>query len=103
MALRRRRTLDDYRVDHASTLDMTPEQIEAFGKPKSGPFRYRKSNNTLTLHIRGEYQIDLDRITEHGHLLGWVQHLSGKSWMTRKYVREFIRIVAEVKGWNFHI
>ena len=63
-------------------------------------FIHNAKNNTITIDSLYKYEIDLDRIATESKLLWWVDHLSAKTWMPKELLREFIRRVAKIKGWN---
>jgi hypothetical protein len=54
------------------------------------------------LHVRFfyDYEVDTERITEPIHLLRWVLHLCGKTWMNMHFIKEFAKKVCAIKGWN---
>ena len=52
----------------------------------------------ITLH--GWYHIGLDRIKTPRDLLGWVHHLSEKTWFTTELCNEFIERIAELKNFD---
>lgn len=55
--------------------------------------------------IRGSYPypIEASRIHDARDIVAWVRHLSGKTWATRKLIREFVEVVASIKGINTRI
>lgn len=65
-------------------------------------FQHDKEYGYITINALYPYDIQLSRIQDRESLLQWVSHLSGKTWMTRELIREFIRRVCEIKGWNIH-
>ena len=51
---------------------------------------------------RSPYEIELSRIPTAEALLGWIQHLREKTWVTGEHVVQFIHEVASrQKGWRF--
>lgn len=56
----------------------------------------------ITINAAYPYHIELSRIPDPEGLVHWLDHLTGKDWMTSDLVREFIRRVYEIKGWNLH-
>lgn len=65
-------------------------------------FKYNESLNIMTIDVRYPYEISLDRIATPIKLVGWIEHLSEKNWMTKILVIEFIRRVCLIKGWKQH-
>src|ERR1035441_5484017 len=55
-------------------------------------------NNTITLHYRYPYEIDLDRVKSHKDLVSWMVHLCEKNWMNTMILREFAERVGEEIG-----
>jgi hypothetical protein len=47
-------------------------------------------------------EYDAARIPDFEGLVHWIEHLTGKSWMTSELVGEFIRRVYAIKGWDLH-
>ena len=64
-------------------------------------FIHNAKNNTITINSSYKYEIDLDRIATESNLLWWLDHLSAKTCMPKELLREFIRRVAQIKGWNY--
>ncbi len=48
------------------------------------------------------YEVDLDRIRSPEKFLGWIDHLSQKSWMTTDLLGQVVVLVARKKGWKIH-
>lgn len=44
------------------------------------------------------YEVDLDRVPDALALLGWIEHLAGKAWVTGQHIRELIRMVENQNG-----
>lgn len=65
-------------------------------------FVFNKDLNTLTIHVDYPYEVELDRIRNRIEILQWVEHLAGKSWMTRKAINTFIHRVCEIKDWDLY-
>jgi hypothetical protein len=63
---------------------------------------YHRNNNTIIICIKHSYEVDLDRIETPLQLLGWVEHLAAKTWMTTKVLRRFVVIVAKIKNWQIY-
>lgn len=61
-------------------------------------FIHNKRNRTLTICLSYPYEIDLDRITSHASVLGWVDHLCSKTWMDTDHLGEFIKRVCKIKN-----
>lgn len=74
------------------------EQEELFAKT----FIHDPKNKTITVNISYPYVIELNRIPGPTALLEWSHHLGKKGWMTARLLAEFIRVVAEIKGWNIY-
>jgi hypothetical protein len=62
-----------------------------------------RSNNVLLLRFSYDYEVDLDRIKEERDLLAWTLHLVGKPWMTPRRTKQFIKAVAQIKGFNVRL
>lgn len=63
------------------------------------------SGDTILLYHDGigeSYDIALNRITEPGDMLRWIEQLIGKTWITRGHIREFVRVVSARRGWALH-
>jgi hypothetical protein len=60
--------------------------------------------NMNTIHIRFsyDYEIELRRISSGLSLVGWADHLLGKTWMNGEFTREFMRRVCKIKGCDHH-
>lgn len=56
----------------------------------------------ITLNFQYPYEIDLNRISTPLHLVNWVAHLCGKTWMTRDRVYYFVEAVCKAKRWKIH-
>jgi hypothetical protein len=52
--------------------------------------------------IGESYDIALNRITAPDDMLRWIEQLIGKTWITRGHIREFVRVVADRRGWALH-
>jgi len=46
------------------------------------------------------YTIEWDRLTCPEDLLHWIQHLTGKNWMTMEMVNDLITLVSSHRGWD---
>ena len=49
-----------------------------------------------------KYEIELSRIKDEASLVRWLYHLLVKGWFTKKFAKEFIKVVGEVKGFALH-
>lgn len=56
----------------------------------------------ITINAAYPYHIELSRIPDPEALIHWLDHLTGKPWMTTEIVREFVRRVYRIKGWNLY-
>lgn len=63
-------------------------------------FSYNQSNETITINALYPYEIDLEGIKTPQGVIHWVEHLTTKTWMDVRLVREFIKRVYAIKGWN---
>lgn len=118
--------------DHEDLPDLTITQErldalarEVFGKEESGNgfspaaviqsgfldltnnyYRQRivrvRSNETLLVRFRYDYEIDLDKIDTEADLLIWLRHLCGKNWMTIERLRYVMDAIAAIKGFDLH-
>lgn len=59
-------------------------------------------SQTVTLHYRYPYEIDLERINSERDLLAWALHLCEKNWMDTRRIAETIETIAKVKGFKVH-
>ena len=48
------------------------------------------------------YEIESERISSEMELVGWILHLSEKSWCNAKMIHSLIETVSKEKGWNFY-
>ncbi|CNK98437.1 hypothetical protein [Yersinia aldovae] len=48
----------------------------------------------ITINVAYEYNISLEACATHEALLGWVVHLSDKTWMDLDLMKHFIQIAA---------
>ena len=48
------------------------------------------------------YYIDFDRVKTAEALLGWICHLTGKTWWTAEHARQLIYAWSEVTGKQIH-
>lgn len=62
--------------------------------------KYHRESNIIEINVVYYYEVDLDRIKTTENLLGWVEHLCAKNWMTTELMREFVLLVCEIKGWK---
>lgn len=65
-------------------------------------FDYDEKLGYITINAAYQYHIELSRIPDPEGLVHWLHHLTGKDWMTGDLVREFIKRVYEIKGWNLY-
>ena len=65
-------------------------------------FIHDKKLNYITINIMYEYDIALRRISDFQELMVWTYHLAGKGWMETKHIKEFIKRVCEIKGWDYN-
>jgi hypothetical protein len=61
-----------------------------------------RSNETLLVRFRYDYEIDLDKIDTEADLLIWLRHLCGKNWMTIERLRYVMDAIAAIKGFDLH-
>ncbi|MCW1915977.1 hypothetical protein OJ996_20485 [Luteolibacter sp. GHJ8] len=57
------------------------------------------------LHLKSgpsSYDIELTRIPNAEALLGWIDHLGGKTWVTSQHLHQLVRSVAGSRGWRLH-
>ncbi len=65
-------------------------------------FKHNEKLGCITINAAYPYHIELSRIPDPEALVHWLDHLTGKWWMTTEIVREFIRRVYQIKGWDIH-
>jgi hypothetical protein len=65
-------------------------------------FEHHEKLGYITINAAYPYHIELSRIPDAEALVHWLDHLTGKWWMTAEIVREFIRRVYRIKGWDIH-
>ena len=56
----------------------------------------------ITIDIVYPYEFEVDRCNTPLKLLGWVYHLSEKTWATKDVLSMFILVVSEHFGWEIH-
>lgn len=49
-----------------------------------------------------EYNIPLQKCTTSTQILGWVQHLSEKTWLTNDVLRRFVTLATATAGIDLH-
>lgn len=78
--------------------------LEKFRERMDATFEHDEKLGHITIKVPygHDYDIELSRIPDPEALLHWVEHLTGKDWMPSELVREFIRRVCSIKGWNLH-
>lgn len=76
-------------------------QIE-YERKMDAIFEHDEKLGYITINAIYPYHIELSRIPDPDGLVNWLDHLLGKDWMTSELVREFIRRVYAIKGWNLH-
>ena len=85
---------------------MTPSEIVDMGKEYDAKmdaiFEHDENLGYITINAAYPYHIELARIPDFEGLVHWIEHLTGKSWMTSELVGEFIRRVYAIKGWDLH-
>ena len=87
---------------------MKPLTVTALRDLKTNEERMDKifsftDNNCLIVNVVYPYEVDLDRLPTPAHLIGWVRHLSKKTWMSTDLIAEFIDRVCQTKGWDPHL
>lgn len=60
-------------------------------KPVTRLYRRTREVALIDERGRGDYRVDLDRCRTPGALLGWIEHLSQKNWVTPKHIQELIQ------------
>lgn len=55
-------------------------------------------NDTIVINVNYEYNIEISRCDTAEKLLGWVHHLTEKTWMTNEAMRSFIEIACKESG-----
>jgi hypothetical protein len=48
------------------------------------------------------YEIAADRVTSPEMVMRWIEHLSGKTWVTKQHLREFVRVCSDHLGTSLH-
>jgi len=85
---------------------MTLSEIAAMGKEYDAKmdaiFEHDEKLGYITINAEYPYHIELARIPDVQGLVHWIEHLTGKTWMTGELVGEFIRRVYAIKGWDLH-
>jgi hypothetical protein len=84
------------------SLDQLEEEARKHEEQMDRNFEYDARLGYLTIHVAYPYHIELRRIPDLEGLVPWVEHLSGKGWMTADLIREFIRRVCFIKGWKLY-
>lgn len=65
-------------------------------------FIHVKRSNTIAINSTYCYEIGLERIPTPMALLHWSHHLCEKTWMPKEFIREFMRRVSAIKGWDIY-
>ena len=65
-------------------------------------FEHDEKLGYITINAAYPYHIELSRIPDPEALVYWLEHLAGKPWMTAEIVRELIRRVYRIKGWDIY-
>ena len=87
-------------MNEPMTISEIIEAGEAESRRMAEVFRYDPRNETLTINVVYEYEVDLDRIRTPADLLEWTHHLAEKNWITTAVLAEFIERVFTIKGWE---
>ena len=78
------------------------EQCMEEDKLMDAIFVHHKRSNTLAVNSTYCYEIGLERIPTPMALLHWSHHLCEKTWMPKEFIREFMRRVSAIKGWDIY-
>ena len=54
--------------------------------------------DVIRITVRYPYEVPLDRCATHQDILGWVVHLSRKTWMTPAMLRTFVHKACDGNG-----
>lgn len=92
------------------TLADLQQEVDAYHKRMNDTFEHDEKLGYITInvhcaserwkHTHYPYDIDLSEIKTVRDLLGWVLHLSRKTWMDTQLLERFICMVAGIKGWD---
>jgi hypothetical protein len=77
-------------------------EVDVHERKMDSIFQHDKKLGYITINAAYPYHIELNRIPDPEGLVHWLDHLLGKDWMTSDLVREFIRRVYAIKGWDLH-
>lgn len=83
------------RRTHLDRLRLLQEKEEDVAK-------YVEKDNTVYIGPYFQYPIDLDRIKTPLNLLGWVEHISSKTWVSKRLIHNFVVTVCKVKKWKIY-
>lgn len=56
------------------------------------------SDGEIVINVAYPYKVALDRCDSHEKILGWVLHLSPKTWMTKDVLERFVRVAVRENG-----
>jgi hypothetical protein len=54
----------------------------------------------IVINVHYEYSIQISRCNTHEKILGWVYHLTEKTWMSRDILRYFVQVSCRESGLN---
>lgn len=91
---------NDDLLDAAYALRYDP--TDTYETKMDAIFEHDKKHGYITINATYPYHIELNRIPDPEGLVHWLDHLMGKHWMTSDLVREFIRRVYAIKGWDLY-
>lgn len=68
---------------------------------RPGVWKFNKRLNTLTIHVHGayNYEIDLDTCTRSAKVLDWIAQIANKSWTTPEIIGDLVLAMDE----NLHL
>ena len=82
-----------------------PEMLERMEKEASDPF-VREVQDAFILvdrdHSSHEYTVRKDSVQSAENILGWIDHLAEKSWVTREHLHLFVGLSSHHLGIKIH-
>ena len=97
-------------VDEAREIVSQPDSLSGDEFFKGGceplvPF-VRMHEGVIQVIDRGRsgmiYEIAADRVYSPEYVMRWIEHLSGKTWVTNQHIREFVRVCSDYLGTSLH-
>lgn len=59
-------------------------------------------DDQIIMNVNYEYVIELNRCSTPEEILGWVEHLCSKGWITLKVIRRFVNLASNAHNIAIH-